>query len=316
MSKRNIFKKPSQFFKEIDNLRNKGEERGEYLGFKILEDKMSFKEGCTTILYGAPYSGKSQFTFEILINLSMFYGQNHAIYSPETGSKEAIAAEIMSAYCKVRHIYSSDQVMDSAKYERAKRFLDRHFFIAEEYEGITIEGFFDSVQSIEQEHSIKIHTTVIDHMGLLEQDLIPHGGREDKWISYALTKVNSDAQKHKRHNVVVAHVTSQQPSTTNGVTWFPPAHPRQIAGGQNYFRLGQQIVLIWRPPTGLPDQNGIPYEDNAVVISVRKSKPKGVGRLGESMLYFDWRTNRYYEKNLNGSISYAEKKDEPQKELF
>lgn len=318
MATRNIFKKPSTFFDDIDNLREYGEEKGVYHGFQGLDDYISFKEGCTTIVYGAPYSGKSQFTFEILVNLSEYYGQKHAIYSPETGSKERIAAEIMAVFCRKRNIFNdSEYSINDRMFENAKDFLDKHFFIAEDYEGITVEDFFSSIESIESEYKIKINNSVIDHMGLLNQDLSSFGGREDKWISHALKVVNNDALKNNRHNIVVAHVISQKPIITNGVSWFPPAHPREIAGGQNYFRLGQQIILVYRPPANLPDETGVPYEENAVIISVRKSKPKGIGKLGQVKIFYDWKTNRYYEIDpFTQQISYAKPKEVEQKKLF
>jgi hypothetical protein len=318
LATRNIFKKPSTFFDDIDNLREYGEEKGVYHGFKSLDDYISFKEGCTTIVYGAPYSGKSQFTFEVLVNLSEYYGQKHAIYSPETGSKERIAAEIMAVFCRKRNIFNeSEYSINDRMFENAKDFLDKHFFIAEDYEGITVEDFFSSIESIESEYKIKINNSVIDHMGLLNQDLSSFGGREDKWISHALKVVNNDALKNNRHNIVVAHVISQKPIITNGVSWFPPAHPREIAGGQNYFRLGQQIILVYRPPANLPDETGVPYEENAVIISVRKSKPKGIGKLGQVKIFYDWKTNRYYEiDSVTQDISYAKPKEVEQKKLF
>lgn len=318
MATRNIFKKPSTFFDDIDNLREYGEEKGVYHGFQSLDDYISFKEGCTTIIYGAPYSGKSQFTFEILVNLSEYYGQKHAIYSPETGSKERIAAEVMAVFCRKRNIFNdSEYSINERMFENAKDFLDKHFFIAEDYEGITVEDFFGSIESIESEYNIKINNSVIDHMGLLNQDLSSFGGREDKWISHALKVVNNDALKNNRHNIVVAHVISQKPIITNGVSWFPPAHPREIAGGQNYFRLGQQIILVYRPPANLPDETGVPYEENAVIISVRKSKPKGIGKLGQVKIFYDWKTNRYYEiDSITQDISYAKSKEVEQKKLF
>jgi hypothetical protein len=318
LATRNIFKKPSTFFDDIDNLREHGEEKGVYHGFQSLDDYISFKEGCTTIVYGAPYSGKSQFTFEILVNLSEYYGQKHAIYSPETGSKERIAAEIMAVFCRKRNIFNdSEYSINDRMFENAKDFLDKHFFIAEDYEGITVEDFFNSIESIESEYKIKINNSVIDHMGLLNQDLSSFGGREDKWISHALKVVNNDALKNNRHNIVVAHVISQKPIITNGVSWFPPAHPREIAGGQNYFRLGQQIILVYRPPANLPDETGVPYEENAVIISVRKSKPKGIGKLGQVKIFYDWKTNRYYEIDpFTQQISYAKPKEVEQKKIF
>lgn len=317
--KKNIFHKPSTFFKDIEKLRTEGEEKGFYHGFECLDELLSFKEGCSTIIYGAPYSGKSQFAFEVMVNLSAFYGHKHAVYSPETGGKERIAAEIMSVYSRKKNIYeASEYSMSQNLYDNAKEFIDEYFYIAEDFEGVTVEDFFSSVEEIERRDKIKINNTLVDHMGLLGQDLNSFGGREDKWISHALGMANNDALKNNRHNFVVAHVVSQKPTTTNGVTWFAPAHPREIAGGQNYFRLGQQIVLVYRPPVGLPDEYGIPFEENAVIISVRKSKPKGVGRLGQARIFYDWKTNRYYEKDNNGETFYARAKEEDlqQRELW
>ena len=236
MATRNIFKKPSTFFDDIDNLREYGEEKGVYHGFQSLDDYISFKEGCTTIIYGAPYSGKSQFTFEVLVNLSEYYGQKHAIYSPETGSKERIAAEVMAVFCRKRNIFNdSEYSINERMFENAKDFLDKHFFIAEDYEGITVEDFFSSIESIESEYNIKINNSVIDHMGLLNQDLSSFGGREDKWISHALKVVNNDALKNNRHNIVVAHVISQKTYNNKWCILVSASTPKGDSWGSELF---------------------------------------------------------------------------------
>ena len=46
------------------------------------------------------------------------------------------------------------------------------------------------------------------------------------------------------------------------------------------------------------------YQGNEVKIIVQKTKPKGIGEVGEATLFFDKWRNCYYEE-INGSKSYA-----------
>lgn len=55
------------------------------------------------------------------------------------------------------------------------------------------------------------------------------------------------------------------------------------------------MILIYRPPIFLCNENGKPYEPNETHIIVQKAKPKGSAKIGLSSLYWDWKTNRYYE---------------------
>ena len=67
---------------KVQDLYKKGITRGVYMGFDNLHDYFSLKPKGTTYIYGSPFSGKSEIWFEIMVNLSEFYGWHHAIYSP------------------------------------------------------------------------------------------------------------------------------------------------------------------------------------------------------------------------------------------
>jgi hypothetical protein len=71
---------------------------------------------------------------------------------------------------------------------------------------------------------------------------------------------------------------------------------REAAGGQALLRKAMTWINMWRPPSGMQDENGIPYKENQVLINIEKAKPKGVSTRGTISLYFDWKKNRYFEE--------------------
>ena len=80
-----------------------------------------------------------------------------------------------------------------------------------------------------------------------------------------------------------------------GNSYYGMPMAREAAGGQALLRKAMTWINMWRPPQGMNDQNGQPYEDNIVLIKIEKAKPKGVAMKGEIKLYFDWKRNRYYQ---------------------
>ena len=110
------------------------------------------------------------------------------------------------------------------------------------------------------------------------------------------------------------HPQDQAPITENGVTFYPPPHPRQSSGGQSFFRKAMAFIILWRPPKGFIDsETNQPYEDNETHIHIAKAKPKGSAKLGKCKLYFDWRKNRFYEKQDGQTYYGLEYKDKQER---
>jgi hypothetical protein len=81
----------------------------------------------------------------------------------------------------------------------------------------------------------------------------------------------------------------------SGLRYYPMPIAREAAGGQALFRKAMTWINLWRPPSGMLDDNGMPLEDNVTIIDIEKAKPKGVGKKGQTKLYLDWKRNRFYE---------------------
>lgn len=294
---------------KIETLYETGITRGVYLGFQGLHEYFSMKPVGTTYVYGSPFHGKTEWVFEILLNLTEFYGFKHAIYSPETGSPEEIYAELISKYLRKPFYKNNGAQMSAAERLRAEDHINHYFYVIDpKSKDITIEDFYESVKELERQKDIKINTTVCDPFNELKHDFSGDSGRQDLYIENRLGYIRKDAMSYQRHNIVITHCRDQQHvQTKEGKRYYPAATPREIAGGQAWYRKAMNLICIWRPPNGLMDEvTGIPYEDNEVHVIINKYKPKGVGKRGTCKLYFDQHTNRYYEK-INGGQRYAAK---------
>lgn len=280
----------------IENLYSNGLQKGVSTGFNCLDDLMSVKLGCTTYVYGAPYSGKSQIWLEILVNLSVLHGWKHAIFSPETGNSDDIFIELMTVFIRKDFYPDYNNKMNEEQKEEAKKFVDEHFIVIDPNDGVfTVEDFFNYVDIVERVFNTKIHTTVADPFNEFRHDFSKDNNRQDMYIERVLGDFRRNAQMNERHNCLITHIQDQAVQMQDGVRYYPPATFREIAGGQAWSRKGQQMISVWRPPQGLKDENGVEYLNNEVCVIVQKSKPKGVGKNGTARMFYDSKLHSYYE---------------------
>jgi len=297
--------KISELADKVNEKYDNGVSKGSDVGFKCLHDLYSVKLACTTYLYGSSASGKTEFWFEVLINLSQKYGWKHAIYSPETGNPSDIAIELMHKWVG-KPFYSNlnrDQKINRLTKQEVFRLtaeLDQYFYIidAGSYD-FTIPEFYDLVDEIETEHNVKIQTTLADPINEYRHDL--NGMPRDMYLESILGRIRRNARDKNRHNCLITHVASQQLQEATGqngepIFYYPLPTYRQIAGGESWSRKGDAMIAAWRPPKGMLDvQENRPYDGNEVVIAIQKAKPKGIGKVGIARLWFDVEKSRYYE---------------------
>jgi hypothetical protein len=108
------------------DLYQNGMRAGHYIGFEGARNHYNLRLGNTTILYGHPTSGKSQFMYQLLISMVVNYEMRPIIYSPETGT----AAEI---YCDIISINYYGNWELSSKHSQQWASLKKPFIITEFY---------------------------------------------------------------------------------------------------------------------------------------------------------------------------------------
>ncbi len=289
----------------LTTLRNEGVKKGAWTGFDSLFDKYSMKKGSTTYIYAGAHQGKSQFGFELMMNLAQYSGWKWAVYSPETGSPTEVFAELMWVYLRKPFLVNDHITATDEETEKAFDFINKHFYIIDcGLQDITIEGFYTAVQEIEQQHFTEIDGCFVDPFTEIKTD-VSQGVRDDIAIGQILTRIRKHSAERDYHTIVTVHTKHQQAKYKNGIPYVDKPTMNDIAGGMQWSRKGMMVINVWRCPFGLEDATGVPYEANQVEITVVKAKPKIVGKLGKVTLYYDKLKNRYYEFDKNGEKRYA-----------
>lgn len=302
-----MYKQLTDIKAKLDSLRVKGFERGKSIGWSFESLPYTVKRGCTTYVASSPASGKTELIKEIQINLSCLHGWNHVVFTPETGTTEEVFAEYCHSFVGKSYLKGNNE-MNEAERTYAEMFIDEHFIIVDPVdEDLTIDQFYAMISDICNDWGKEVHTTVLDPWNELQEVYIPEDlGREDKYVSRVLGMVRKNARKTMRHHFIVTHVRDQAMVKQGEVSYFPMPHAREFAGGQSWFRKALTMLIPWRPPKGLSDENGIPYADNELHLKVAKSKPKGVGITGTYKLFLDTQRYQYY-MIINEQKVYADR---------
>jgi hypothetical protein len=286
---------------EIRNISEKGLTGLLNSGIAALDILIKLKLGFPLFIAGFPFHGKSEVVMELLVNLSKLYGYKHFVYYAEGGDPEAIFLEII-------HKLFGKPYKNLSESERiwAEQFVNEHFFLANIDEDYTIDDFHKLVDEVEHELNIKFQTTLFDPINDVKDEIEKFGGREDKYLAYALKKVRIASQKHNRIDILVNHVADVKTITDKeGNRYTPPALPTEWAGGRTWHRRAFTMLLVYRPPTFLKDINGQPYLENETHVYVQKIKPKGLGKLGMARIFWDWKRNQYYSYTSSGQLLYS-----------
>ncbi len=309
-----MYKRLSEIQSQLNDIRHLKNVRGKSVGWTFDNLPYTVKEGCTTYIGAAPASGKTEIWFEFLINLSCLHGWRHVIFSPETGSAAEVYAELCYKYIGKPYTIGENS-MSQGEQVSAEMFINEHFIVVDPIdEDLTLEKFYLLVDQIERTEAVTINTTTIDPWNELTEEYTKDDlGREDKYLSRILGLARKNARKTKRHNCIINHVRDQAPITQNGHTFYPMPTARDFAGGQVWFRKGLTVLIPWRPPVGLTDNEGNIYVENEVHLKVAKSKPKGVSKNGTYKLYLDVQKYQYYMKDFAGNRIYAMRSIDEQK---
>jgi len=272
-------------------------------GLSSLDSIFMLKKGYPVFIGGAPYSGKTEFAFEIQINTSILYGWKHFIYCGEGGNVEHIYSELLHKYLKKPYNYADEKEKLHAEY-----FISEHFIIANHDLDFSIKEFYDTVAEAEKEYNIKFNTTMFDPFNDIKEELEKFGNREDKFLADVLKQVRISSKINNRIDILVNHIADVRAVTLqDGTRYLPAALANEWAGGRTWWRRAFTMILVYRPPVCLKNNDGIPYLENETEIIIQKSKPKGIGKVGKASIFWDWKKNRYYSYKENQLLYSCEK---------
>lgn len=296
---------------KVDDLRKNGRRKGYHLGFDCLKDHYTIIPGRTTYLYGAPYSGKSYIWFEFMINLSEQYGLKHGVFSVEMGEPHEIFFDLIMMVARV-NVYNGGQMHD-AMYKQAFEFVNEYFFVIDPKDlRLSVEEFFNCPQQIQDRFKADINVLTGDPFNEFSVNMQEYKYR-DMWVGDQLTLIRKQSRKNNIHTCIVNHARDQQmvkktiKETKQVFEYYPPVSPRDLYGGQEWYRKGLGMISVWRPPDGFPDEDGFPALKNEIHLIIQKDKPRGMGKVGTVKLYLDHEKQRYYEETTFNPKLYGHK---------
>lgn len=301
-----MIKKISDLRTKLDDLRESGVQSGDVTGFKVLDELYTLKQGFMTFILMPPGHGKTEFAVELAINQATKFGKRTLLNTPETGSVEDIIAELIHKKTGKSFFKTNGFHCEDKEYYEALNWIEHHFLILDTDEkSYSFTEMFEAADQWEKETKQKIHLMIGDPYNELRHDMGSYGGRQDLYIEDSIGDLRRRCKKSNRHFILCLHPANQQIVTTGEIRYFPMPTAREAAGGQALLRKAFCWINGWRPPVGLNDANGMPYQENQLIITLEKVKPKGVGKKGTTSVYFDWQKNRYYEQDYIGNKFYA-----------
>lgn len=263
-------------------------------GFQTLNPLYRVKPVGTTIIYGYPKMGKTEFLFQLLISLSVKYGRKHLIYSPESGSSEDIYAAIIhgltgKTFDKRYHNYITE-----AEYYRVQPFVQEHFIVAEDTDekGLNFDEYIKLVKDCKKDYGI--HTSTIDNWNDIEHENYTN---VSDYLKRKLPKWNKLAASQKIHSFLICHAKNPI-GIKNGELPKAPT-PYEIDGGAAWIQKAYNMICINREYI---ETNGKMQLGNEVDIIIQKVKPRIVGNTGICKLDYDW-IKKCYSETIDGRIN-------------
>lgn len=271
----------------LDKIYSDGFVRGYETGWKKFDQYYTARPGYTTYIYGAPFTGKTVFWFNVLVQFSIKYGLKHLIYSPETGDKDDVYALLIQIYAGGDITSTYKNQIPREKFAQAKEFIGRHFIVISTDETdteLSPDELLDYVDIVEGKYG-RIDTVTIDPWNELEHE---EEYQRDLYLNRVLKRVRVNARKRQRHVCIITHVRDMKPIGTDeyGTMIFPFPTPHDIAGGQVWYRKGFMMLALYRHFV----QDGVDsvkiskhkeFKATQLDVRVHKFKPEGTGKRGE-----------------------------------
>lgn len=272
---------------KIFHIQKYGQQSGLKIGFESLDNIYSIAPKRTTIIYGRPTDGKTQFLMQVLSALACQHDKRCLIYSPETGDTHEIYADIIHCITgKGFNINSINYRITEHELYKIIPFVKDYFKVVE-LEDKTFD--LDEYLSVSEEavKNYNVFATAIDNWNDIDHQ--PEA-MISEYLKRQLVKWNRHAKKHEYHGFMVAH--AKNPIFNKGETYPPPARIDEIDGGYAWYAKAINLLNIYRPYEEYTD--GF-RQTNTAEIRVMKIKKRFEGSKGIAKLEFDLHKNCYYE---------------------
>jgi hypothetical protein len=308
---------PLEALNEIKQRRISNRKRGLDTAWSNANQFISLKKGYPIMIAGVGGAGKTEFTFDLILNASLMHGWKWLILSPETGDRYEIIELLIEKLGFGETLEAnSDNPMSDDKFHKIMFWLNQHFRILDPTEHwkpnfenlqLNITNFFDAVDYEEKRLGGKFDGILIDPFN--ELDIEIGGSKTANVVKNELDVLIAWTKKKNYCTILTNHANDknevrEKDDDGEWYFWTPPVKKDEWAYGQQFGRKGYQMILIYEPHAVKQLQmanqgdaemaHSIQNNCNVRDILVQKTKPKGVGKTGKFRLFYDRNKQRYY----------------------
>lgn len=261
---------------DLEILFKNGLRRGDTTKVMKEFDKMvSFVPGHSMLITGIPNHGKSPFSLEIAVSLSINHGWKWGIFTPEHKPLELFLAKICEMVLGKR-MRQGVGFMETEK-QICRSFINDHFIFIEPEKG---DNKLDSIIEKAQTLVIRkgIRGLIIDPWNKIESS-IEKGETETLYISRMLDSIIDFNQAFHVFTMIIAHPTKIK-KKANGLFEVPNLY--DVAGSSNWFNKVDWGVTFYRN-----------YETGNNEVYVQKAKWEHLGYTGNCVVKYNVNNGRF-----------------------
>lgn len=284
----------------IDSFR-KGKQPGETTYFQCLDNILKLRLGFMYCFTGWPGGGKSEWLTQLSILQAYFKKRKTAFYSPESYPVDEFIDTFIHSYLGKSTDRRFPNVCDEKQYLEASKWVGDHFYFCDWQDTPDCSTLIHAFNHLADQGC---QIFVIDPFN----SIVTEG--EDRNIAVALKKNLTTLKRFATQRRVMVWLVEHPKTPTEQKEYDTIPNNRHLFGGTMWWNKVDVGVTVHRPNRN--DKN-----DRQVVIQTWKVKRQQLnGTPGEQTIYFDVRSNRYFEDVacMNNPMTvdlYAQREQQP-----
>lgn len=269
----------ADLFEKIDELYEKGLERGLSTGWLSLDDYYTVKPGQITVITGVPSHGKTTWHTNLIVNMAQRHHWKFAVFSPENNPMQRYCAHVAQIYTCKPFGRGNNQRMTKEELEPTKFWIDEHFvFIVPRSDEMRIDNLIQKATICVLKHGVK--GIVFDPWNEIDHSR-PQGLSETEYISKCLSKIRYFARTYQVHVWLIAHPTKLLKRLDGS---YPIPTPYDISGSAHFRNKADNCLTVWRD---------LDTASNETKIFIQKVRFHEVGKIGDVALNYNPLTQSY-----------------------
>jgi twinkle protein len=262
-----------QIEEEIYKYYNKGGEKGDSTGWKVLDEYYTISKGQISIVTGIPSHGKSEWLDAVAVNLVKNRKWKFLFFSPENFPVHRHVRKLMEKHSGYPFFEGITPRLSKENMKNNVDWINEHFYFMNPDPGQrTIEFLLTQINDVDG--------FILDPWNELEARR-PDGMTETEYISQCLMKIKAMAIHKNIHIWIVAHPTKLQKTERGN---YPVPTPYDISGSANWRNKADNCISIYRENMA-----------HRISVHVQKVRFKDNGKPGVVELVYDLVSGRFSE---------------------